>query len=125
MLARSPRVGLGGLRVVAHSLSLDPTFVLKSSALLQSFSPKDHPTKARSRNGKKIIMRTTYVDVERQMHLGYNLLHATLAFRPSPFRRRTRIRRLSVEVELHMGEVLQKANEEERHLVVCELAKLR
>ena len=65
------------------------------------------------------------MDVERQMHLRYDLLHAALTFRPRPFRRRTRFWRLGVEVELHMREVLQEANEEERHLVVRELAKLR
>ena len=57
------------------------------------------------------------------MGLGEDLLFAAMAFIVGPLRGRTGIRRLRRQVELHVREVLQQADEEERHLVVRELCR--
>ena len=57
------------------------------------------------------------------MRLRENLLLATMAFIAEPLRRRARVWMLCTQVEFNVREILQQADEEERHLVVRKLRK--
>ena len=50
------------------------------------------------------------------MRFRENLLLATVTFIAEPLGRRTAVRRLCVQVELHVGEILQETDEEEREI---------
>ena len=60
--------------------------------------------------------------VEREVCLDHDLLLALVAFGHRPLLRRAGVQRLCGQVHFHVREVLQQADEEERHLVVRELS---
>lgn len=78
-------------------------------------------TKENIRDNEVRTLLATHRSVQSQMRLWPELLLALPSGTSSPISRRAEFRLQSVEVQRDRIEVLQEPNEEERHLVVCEL----